>query len=54
MKDQKRVRLNMITHLLGRIPYEEPPREKIRLPKRQKPHGHREPKHPFKYVEERF
>jgi len=52
--DKKRARLNMITHLLGRIPYEEPPREKVRLPKRQKPHGYREPKHPFKYVEERF
>ena len=27
---------------------------KVKLPKRQKPHGYREPKHPFKYVEERF
>jgi polyphosphate kinase 2 len=52
--DKKRARLNMITHLLGRIPYEEPPREKVKLPKRQKPHGYRDPKYPFKYVQERF
>ncbi|MBL8226257.1 MAG: polyphosphate kinase 2 [Chromatiales bacterium] len=52
--DKKRARLNLITHLLARIPYKEPPREKIKLPKRQKPHGYREPAYPFKYVEERF
>jgi polyphosphate kinase 2 len=52
--DKKRARLNLITHLLGRIPYKEPPREKIKLPKRQKPHGYREPEYPYKYVEERF
>ena len=52
--DKKRARLNMITHLLGRIPYEELPRDKVRLPKRQKAHGYREPAYPFKYVEERF
>ena len=52
--DKKRARLNLITHLLGKIPYKEPPREKVKLPKRQKPHGYRDPKYPFKYVEERF
>ena len=52
--DKKRARLNLITHLLGRIPYKEPPRDKVKLPKRQKPHGYRDPKYPFKYVEERF
>jgi polyphosphate kinase 2 len=52
--DKKRARLNLITHLLGRVPYEEPPRKKVKLPKRQKPHGYRDPKHPFKYVKERF
>lgn len=34
--DKKRARLNIISHLLSRIPYEEVPREKITLPKRQK------------------
>jgi len=52
--DKKRARLNLITHLLGRIPYKEPPRDKVKLPKRQKPHGYRDPNYPFKYVEERF
>jgi polyphosphate kinase 2 len=52
--DKKRARLNLITHLLGKIPYKEPPREKVKLPKRQKPHGYRDPKYPFKYVEEPF
>ena len=52
--DKKRARLNLITHLLARIPYEEPPREKVKLPKRQKAHGYREPRYPYKYVEEKY
>jgi polyphosphate kinase len=52
--DKKRARLNLISHLLSRMPYEEPPREKVKLPKRQKPHGYREPDYPFKYVAKRF
>jgi hypothetical protein len=32
--DKKRARLNCISHLLGQIPYEELPREKIDLGKR--------------------
>ena len=52
--DKKRARLNMITHMLDKIPYREPPRESVKLPKRQKPRGYREPKYPFKYVDERF
>jgi polyphosphate kinase 2 len=52
--DKKRARLNLISHLLGRIPYKEPKREMVKLPKRQKPHGYRDPKYSYKYVEERF
>jgi len=52
--DKKKARLNMITHLLGRIPYKSAPREKIKLPKRQKAHGYREPDYPYKFVEEKF
>ena len=52
--DKKRARLNLIRHLLDRIPYEEVPRKPFKLPKRQKPHGYREPKYPYKYVEERY
>jgi len=52
--DKKRARLNLIAHLLSKIAYEEPPRDKVKLPKRGKPHGYRDPEYPFKYVEERF
>ncbi len=34
-EDKKRVRLNIIMHLLSRIPCEAPPREKVKLPKRK-------------------
>ena len=51
--DKKRARLNLITHLLSRIPYKELPREKIKLPKRKigryKPAGY-----PFKFIDEKF
>ena len=33
--DKKRARLNMIRHLLSQIPYEDVPRDKVKLPKRQ-------------------
>ena len=33
--DKKRARLNLIRHMLSQIPYEEVPREKIKLPKRR-------------------
>lgn len=48
--DKKRARLNIIRHLLGQIPYEELPREKIELPKRQKAGDYREPDYPFKII----
>ncbi len=50
--DKKRARLNIIRHLLSQIPYEELPRERIVLPRRQKPHGYREPDHPFRFIPE--
>jgi polyphosphate kinase 2 len=52
--DKKRARLNLIRHLLDRIPYEEVARKPFKLPNRQKPHGYRDPKYPYKYVEERY
>ena len=52
--DKKRVRLNIITHLLSQIPYEELPHEKIKLPKRQKPNGYKDPDYPHNYVPEKF
>jgi len=50
--DKKRARLNAITHLLARIEFKEAPREKVKLPDRQKPHGYKEPDYPYKYVPE--
>ena len=52
--DKKRARLNIITHLLGQIPYKTAPREKVKLPKRQKAGGYRESDYPFKFIKERF
>jgi len=52
--DKRRARLNIITHLLSRIPYKKAPREKVKLPKRQKPHGYKEPKYPYKFIPERY
>jgi hypothetical protein len=52
--DKRRARLNIITHLLEQIPYKSAPRERVKLPKRQKPGGYREPDYPYKLVKERF
>jgi hypothetical protein len=41
--DQRRGRLNCITHFLSLIPYEQVPVEKVKLPKRQKPGDYVEP-----------
>jgi polyphosphate kinase 2 len=53
-EDKKRVRLNIITHLLGKIPYKDLPRAKIKLPDRQKKQGYSEPDYPYKYVAEKY
>ena len=52
--DKKRARLNLISHLLSQIPYKPVPREKIKLPARQKAHGYKNPDYPYKYVPEKF
>jgi polyphosphate kinase 2 len=52
--DKKKARLNLITHLLGQISYKDAPREKIKLPPRQKRGGYEEPDYPFKYIPEEF
>lgn len=50
--DKKRARLNIISHLLSKIPYEDVPREKVKLPKRQKAGDYQEPDYPFKFIPE--
>ena len=52
--DKRRARLNIIAHLLDTVPHKKAPREKVKLPKRQKPGGYREPDYPYKYVKERY
>ena len=52
--DQRRARLNCITHFLSLIPYEEVPHEKVKLPKRQKPGDYVEPDYPFRWIPEKY
>jgi polyphosphate kinase 2 len=51
--DKKRARLNIIEHLLSHIPYKKMPRPKVKLPKRQKQGGYKEPNYPYKMVPEK-
>ena len=52
--DKRRARLNVIKHVLGRIPYKSAPREKVKLPKRQKSGDYRESNYPFKFIPEAY
>ncbi len=52
--DKKRARLNIIRDLLSRIPYKELPRQKVRLPSRQKAGNYRDPQHEVARVKEHF
>nr|WP_315847178.1 polyphosphate kinase 2 [uncultured Achromobacter sp.] len=52
--NKRRVRLNIISHLLQSIPYKALPRKTIKLPKRQKPQGYREPDHAVRQVPQKF
>jgi polyphosphate kinase 2 len=48
--DKKQARINIISHLLASIPYEDVPLEKVKLPKRQKAEGYRPPNYPYREV----
>ncbi len=52
-EDKKRVRLNVISHLLKQIPYKAIPAEKVKLPKRTIG-KYKSADYPFKFVEEKF
>jgi polyphosphate kinase 2 (PPK2 family) len=52
--DKRRARLNLITHLLRQIPYQDLPREPVVLPARQGPGDYREPRPPLNVVPEVF
>ena len=48
--DKRRARLNCISHFLSLIPYKAVPREKVKLPERQKPNGYKEPNRKIRRV----
>jgi polyphosphate kinase 2 len=48
--DKKRARLNIIRHLLSKVPYESVPREHVKLPRRQNAGDYREPDYPYRFV----
>ncbi len=52
-EDKRRVRLNLISHLLKQIPYEELPQEKVKLGKR-KIGKYKSIDYPFKIIAEKF
>jgi polyphosphate kinase 2 len=52
--DQRRARLNCISHLLSMIPYEEIPRDKAKLPRRQPSRGYKEPDYQYRFVPEEY
>jgi polyphosphate kinase len=50
--DKKRARLNIITHILSKVPYKKVPREKVKLPKRQTGKKYQSPDYPVKFIPE--
>jgi len=52
--DKQRGRLNIISHILSKIPYTELKYPKIELPKRQKRGDYSEPDYPFRMITELF
>ena len=52
--DKKRARLNVISHVLSKVPYEDLPREKIKLPKRQSGKGYESPDYSSKFIPETY
>jgi polyphosphate kinase len=52
--DKKRARLNLISHFLSLIPYEEVPREPVKFPKPQKKGDYQEPNYPYRFVPQKY
>jgi polyphosphate kinase 2 len=52
--NKRRARLNIISDVLGQIPYTEVPRKKVVLPKRQKAGDYVDPGYPYKYVADKY
>jgi polyphosphate kinase 2 len=52
--DKERARLNCISHLLSVVPWKEIVQEKVKLPKRQKPKGYKDPDWNYRYIPEKY
>jgi hypothetical protein len=52
--NKRRARLNALTHILSKIPYEEPSRPHVKLPKRQEPGDYKASDYPFRVIPEVF
>jgi len=52
--DKQQARLNCIAHLLSVVPWKRIPQEKVKLPKRQKPHGYEPPDWPYRWIPEKY
>ncbi len=52
--NKRRARLNILTHLLSKIPYEDLPRPEVELPKRQDRGNYKEADYPFRVIPEVF
>ncbi len=52
--NKRQARLNLISHFLSQVPYEEVPREPIKFPKRQAAGKYVEPDYPYRYIPEKY
>ncbi len=52
--DKQRARLNCIAHLLSVVPWKEISQQKVKLPKRQKPKGYKEPDWNYRWIPEKY
>ena len=52
--DKKRGRLNIISHLLGQVPYEPLPKRDVKLPKRKDDPDYVDPELPLRHIPEKF
>jgi hypothetical protein len=53
-ENKKLVRLNIISHLLSKVPYKKIPHEKVKLPKRQPGKKYKAVDYPFKFIPEKY
>ena len=52
--NKRRARLNTLSHILSKIPYEELPHPKVKLPARQKSEDYKNPDYTFRVIPEIF